>query len=448
MTSCLHRRTPFRRKGGPASRQSGSVLIMASIAMLLLIGLAGLAIDVGYLEHMKRRLQTAADAGALAGDLTLAQAGGGSCTNDSASSYTAIQTEALNNVTYNGFTNGSSNVTVTVNCGSSISTGYYVNDKTAVEVIVKQTSQPSFFMAALGYAQGAVTARAVAHLGSGNACMVALDPNSGDNGLTLQGNAKLNTNCGMYSNSNIFHASDSFCTDAQIVGAVGTATPKNTVNKCSGSGTVPVEQGLLPLPDPFASLAAPISLTPSTPCDVPSPGWSSGDLATVTPKIPNIYVICGNLSGGTLPQGDIYVVTGSVSGTLTMDGGSGGVMFYLTCPGGCSGAGQYGSFTPGAATLSAPTSGTYKDVLVYGDRSASNTPNSFTINGNSSLNLSGALYLPRTNLTINGTANASWTAPNMALVAWQITTSGNFTLNANSNGFPGGWPIQFALLGE
>src|SRR5687768_14993870 len=47
--------------------QSGQTLIMVAAMLPLLLGVTGLAVDVGLLYHHKRRMQTAADAGALGG---------------------------------------------------------------------------------------------------------------------------------------------------------------------------------------------------------------------------------------------------------------------------------------------------------------------------------------------------------------------------------------------
>src|ERR1700746_223163 len=49
------------------NKQSGQVLVGTAIAMVVLCGFAGLAIDMGTLRYQKRLQQTAADAAAIAG---------------------------------------------------------------------------------------------------------------------------------------------------------------------------------------------------------------------------------------------------------------------------------------------------------------------------------------------------------------------------------------------
>src|SRR5438876_391053 len=68
------------------NNQSGQVLIGAAIAMVVLAGFAGLAIDMGSLRYQKRLQQTAADGAALAGASNLAATSGGVVTGARAAS--------------------------------------------------------------------------------------------------------------------------------------------------------------------------------------------------------------------------------------------------------------------------------------------------------------------------------------------------------------------------
>src|SRR6266853_3079589 len=49
------------------NKQSGQVLIGTAVAMVVLCGFAGLAIDMGTLRYQKRLQQTAADSAAISG---------------------------------------------------------------------------------------------------------------------------------------------------------------------------------------------------------------------------------------------------------------------------------------------------------------------------------------------------------------------------------------------
>ena len=48
-------------------RESGQALVAAVFGLVVLLGAAGLAIDVGYLRYQRRLQQSAADSAALAG---------------------------------------------------------------------------------------------------------------------------------------------------------------------------------------------------------------------------------------------------------------------------------------------------------------------------------------------------------------------------------------------
>ena len=48
------------------TRERGAVLILFTLAAVVLVGFLGLAIDVGMLYLQKQKVQSAADAGALA----------------------------------------------------------------------------------------------------------------------------------------------------------------------------------------------------------------------------------------------------------------------------------------------------------------------------------------------------------------------------------------------
>ena len=74
--------------------------MFVALGMVVLIGILGLAIDIGYYRYVRRELQTAGDAAALAGAMDL--------------SYSDVTTAAQAASSEDGFANGSNGVTVTV----------------------------------------------------------------------------------------------------------------------------------------------------------------------------------------------------------------------------------------------------------------------------------------------------------------------------------------------
>jgi hypothetical protein len=132
-----------------------------------------------------------------------------------------------------------------------------------------------------------------------------------------------------------------------------------------------------------------------------------------------IYVI----DGGTLDLTGNYAVTGT------------NVMFVLkngaTLKLGGSGAGNTLTLTPMVSSqftalgYSQTLADRYAGMLVFEDRD-SNPTDSHIINGNSNSLIQGTIYLPSSNVRVNGTANINSSC--LQLTAQTITVLGNATL--------------------
>ena len=169
---------PYRRQF------SGQILVLATISMVVLLGFTALAVDMGYLYSTRRRMQTAADAAAVAGATALRDG--------------EDYTKAADDVSsFNGFTNSQNNVAVTVSEPTLPSP--YPSDVTYVEVDISQ-NVPTFFLRVLGYNSMKVAARAVSGAIAGPACIYALDP-SDANTFSLTGNANVTSQCGVIDDS-------------------------------------------------------------------------------------------------------------------------------------------------------------------------------------------------------------------------------------------------------
>jgi len=168
--------------------ESGQAMVMTALAFSVLLGFASLAVDTGVVFHAKRNLQIAADAGATAGALDYLYN----------ASTTSAQSVAGAASTSNGFTDGSSDVTVTVNVPSA--SGPNSGVAGTVEVIVSK-KVPTTFMTLFGFPKMTVKARAVAATPStGTACIWLMDPTSTD--LYTQGSYDIEApGCGVYMNS-------------------------------------------------------------------------------------------------------------------------------------------------------------------------------------------------------------------------------------------------------
>jgi Putative Flp pilus-assembly TadE/G-like len=129
------------------SFERGQVLPLVAICLALLMGFAGIAIDVGYLEYQQRQQQNATDAAAIGGAQQLVYSG---CTN----SYSVANTAAQNDAATNGYTNGATGPggsTIQVNVQNPPSSGAYAGNNCAVQVQI-QSPHATFFSRLFGQA--------------------------------------------------------------------------------------------------------------------------------------------------------------------------------------------------------------------------------------------------------------------------------------------------------
>ncbi|HUB77367.1 MAG TPA: pilus assembly protein TadG-related protein [Bryobacteraceae bacterium] len=389
------------------------MLVTMVVSLTVVMAFLGLAIDVGFEQYMKVRMQAAADAAALGGARELAASGGAN-----------LVPAARGDAATNGFTNGQNSVTVTVN--NPPSSGYSTSNGTAVEVIITQTV-PTFFMEIMGFSSGTVRARAVAQTVGGGAtsCFYALDPTM-SNAFSVSNGVNVSSSCGIMidSNSNTaLTATGGAHLSAPSISVVGRYTVNNGATISPNPTT-----GVASVSNPFSSLP-----TPSVgSCNYTN--YTAGGGQTVTLN-PGVY--CGgiNIANGVTAtfNAGTYILKG---GGFTLGGGArvsgSGVMFYNTYAAGYS----YGpiNFANGTTeTFVAPTSGTYAGILFFQDPAVSGgTASSFA--GGTNANLTGTLYFPTTSLSFSNGASAAYTV----IVADSVSFTGGVTLNNNYTSLPGG----------
>ena len=404
-------------------RESGFVLITSSLSILVLLAFVGLAVDVGYLQFEKRRVQTAADAAAQGAALQLANR----------ASADAVRTEGQYDAAKNGFTDGTNGVTVTINNPPAI--GSYTAGNFAAEAIVTQ-SNPMFFTRLLGISNATVAARGVAQAGNSTGCIYAMNLTAQDAFLESGGSTRVNAPCGVNVNSSSAKAletSGGSCLGAKSVYVVGSQSGAQWL-ACPGGAAPTTNQNHFA--DPLAFLP-----DPTVPVGCGNTNYTlSGGTATI---VAGTY--CGGItvssSGATLHLGaGTYYLKG---GGLTVQGGAnlisdGGVTFYNTSAPGFSY--KYLTVSGGSTTvLTAPTSGDYSGILFFQDRSIVST-NSNVISGTSTTNITGALYFKTTPLEYSGgSAGAgAWTI----MVADKIKFTGGSNLGSDFSNYPNGSPIK------
>lgn len=224
------------------NRQAGQALILVAVGLIAFIGILGLAVDMGYLRLMERRIQGAADAAAIAGAMDV--------------SYANVTTAGQAGAQENGFVNGSNGVTVTIN--NPPLTGPFAgsNYPTYVQATVTQTGVPTFFSKIFG--AGSVNLSATSVAAGGNNCIYGLDSTSGHTTLALNA-AIIDSTCGVVDNSNLGGGLFGFGLGLLCAPSVQLKGTDNLLGGTCGSGFRPVKPVKITTaaPDPFANLAAP-----------------------------------------------------------------------------------------------------------------------------------------------------------------------------------------------
>nr|WP_257784388.1 pilus assembly protein TadG-related protein [Mesorhizobium loti] len=368
---------------------SANVAIIFALSLPIVVGAAGFGVETSYWYYNSLKLQATADAAAYAGALEQI----------SGSDKPTIVAAATQSAATNGL--GSGTIVVNTPPVSGPNTA-----KKAVEVIVAQNVDRIFTSI---FTQGQVPeqARAVALItNASKACMLALDPSASQAALFSGSTSVKVTGCSVMANSNASDAiklqgSASLQADCLISGGgVSLSNPVTTV--CAA----PITQAL-PAADPFADLPAPAASNPCQNANKSSLG-------------PGTYCNGLSLSGTVTLQPGVYVIqSGDFKVNANANVSGDGVTIYLA---GGSRVSMNGNAT---VSLSAPTSGTYSGVLMYGDRTS--TGGQDTFNGTATSLLTGALYFPKQQ--VNYLGNFSGKNGCTQVVADLIQWSGNSTIN-------------------
>jgi Flp pilus assembly protein TadG len=426
------------------NNESGQALVFTAVAMVVLIGFAGLGVDMGVLRYQKRLQQTAADAGAIAGASNLDSAtlgvSPGAVAAAASNSFSAGTTDsqvcptsvpACTACPAGTALSAVGSVDVTVNNPPCF--GPHLGDKNYVEVYVTEV-QPTYFIKAVGVPSETITARAVATNVSGggpnSGCLFTLGPPSSSiEGVNINGSATLNaTTCGIDDNGNFNTKGNALTVNSGTFGISGdwdksgpggTVTCGPTQPNCPATG---VPAATVP---PFLAQLTP----PCNPCTVgtdPTPVTQNG----ITTFSPGTYGSFPKITGGNIVfSPGVYIISGgsiSITGNPTITGN--GVTFYFTNNASLSNTGT------GVTNFTAPgPSGEYPGILFYQDPLDTNGP---TLGGNSGTTYDGVLYFPTSNVTFFGHNNSIDTD---MVIADAITLSGNPTVNLQgAAGLPAG----------
>jgi Flp pilus assembly protein TadG len=418
--------------------------IVGFLAVLpILVGVAAVGIETGQLYRVKRQMQGAADAAALAAAIDKA----------AGKSTDVVLATARYEALRNGFSNGVSNVTVTAAAPTS---GPNVNATGAIKVeITKQMkfSIGAFFVNRAGGTNNPFTMKstAVAAMGSytqtstgADGCLLAMTRNA-ELGISFTGFSSFTADCTIATNSSasgsgsaaaVNMANFSSATVKQIW-ARGSITATGAMTYTDPNGG-PAPNQTTYINDPYAAIGA-VNLPASTPCDETNynKGNTSSWAVSVNP-VTGYKVFCGGLtvrstSTVTFTPGIYYIAGGdlylsSVSTvscpTCTADNGIAFVLTQLGTDTTDNGIGGVMITSDSTVTLNAgkTNNGLFNGILFYQDPRAttgtmSSTSKIFTVSSLSNATLSGAIYFPNNRIDISSISNFGGT-PSTGCTIW------------------------------
>lgn len=441
-------------------REDGNVLILSAFSLTVLLGVAGMAIDVGNIYAHKRTMQSAADAAALAGAreevissaLVANAASAAASQHDTSLSPTTVAVDGFAGATTNGYETEYVKATVTENVPV-----YFIN---TFQALIGASNSRTIPVSATSYASYKVKT------GTAAPCMTQLSTTGtavpyGMNGASVNtdlgvsgGGSVTTTNCGVCGNGSFSSSSSPY----QAPVAVGSGT-LNTVSIQSpggmayeGTSGVTVNGSAVTSSNPWSppfltssssitttsggctdtvasSIPAASNITPASGCADPS--WMTGAVSAggATKSLsPGTYCTFNTANVGELDLAPgVYYVTKSFatdSGTKIVGTG---VTFIIDTGSSSSSL----TFANGTNTsISAPTTGTWAGILFYDTNTGS--PDTFVFQGGSSSSMTGAIYMPDTNVVFNNNSHNTLSG-SLTDNTTQVDGGGALTVNYNSS---------------
>jgi len=350
-----------------ARSTSGTIAIHIALMMLALMGFGALGAEVTYLLSIHRSMQLAADAAALGGATAMATGYPSSPTLEATAAASAA-----------GFTNGVAGTTLTVAIPPV--DGPNTGNASAVEVILAQP-QTLGIISLFGPATYSVGARAVATAGSSGAyCILSLDP-SASGAIQLSNNATVsNPLCGVAANSSssralILSNNATVAGPVSVHGGWSLANNATLTNKQKTSGAPVVA-------DPDAN----VSQQSAPSCTAQSGSGSSATIALSPGHFCNGWNFTNNVTLNLAP-GTYYIDQQLTVANNVNVNGTGGVTLVIN--------GNYAvNFGNNVQmTLTAPSSGAYAGLAIFGSRTGTSSVTQ-EFSNNTTLKIVGSIYFP------------------------------------------------------
>ena len=404
-------------------RERGQVLPMATLLIVLLLGMTGFAMETGLAFYTRQQAHAAAESAAMATVLAAMSsvsgnsvACSGSGTSGTQCSSTATACTASPNIPpktnldngclfakQNGFAaatgttvNITANNTTPAPGNPNVAVAYWAQ----VSVTTRQVQLFSELFSNSGLTTGALATAALVSNGTPSGCIYVLNTTA-SRAMQVDGSV-LTTTCGIYVNSNstsALHTEGAPPSGSYFISASSIAVVGHVDNIGQGAILPTPQTGQTAAADPLASLTPPTVGA----CTATNFNWSQGS-KTLSPG-----TYCGgiNISGGTVTfSAGQYILNGGglqINSANTIVTGS-GVSFYNTATSGYS----YGTLTISgqpSVTFSAPTAGSMQGIFWFSDRNDTNT-NQNQFNGATNASIQGTIYIPTAPLLYTGQSSS------------------------------------------
>lgn len=441
---------------------------MMALSLTTVFGVLGFTVDMGDAYYQKQRAQAAAESAALAAG-TYAQSNGVTCSTNGITCNSTLTpcssiTSTSSPVLYAGCQYANQNgiamsaISMAANtgtppCNPCTSPSYWIQAQVSL-------SNPNFFLRFAGFSSASINAQAISGITSSTTttggtsstvpadCIWVLDPTDTQSFFVSSGGVALSS-CSAQVNSTANQSGTvngwQPTNEAANANGSSTLTPNSAYNVVGGAS---YNQNYCPHGGPFvcgaASVANPLSSLPAlnemtqfgtTSCTRSSQYSPTGGTASSPIVIPS-GIYCGgiNLSSGyyQFQTGGVFEMRGA---NLSISGGTTtgtNVMFYFTATTpSTSTANPTFSINTSNVTFSAPSSGTYKGILFFGNptslpvKQSGNPYSQFAAGANP--NITGTIYLPTGYLLYTGGSGTNNGHVAIIVYGLQINGSSSFT---------------------
>ncbi len=388
--------------------ERGNVLILTAMSLPILIGGAGFGIDTVQWYLWQRELQIAVDSAALSGAHSRSQG---------KPFEPSVNAELARNAD-----------TISISSKSSELTSWGAAGNNAI-MVTASTQKDLPFSRMLGVSAPRLEASATAAIiRDGHHCMVSLDPTTAE-AIKVSGSALVKLGCGISSNSQhekaiVFDGSAKV--EASPISAVGGILAGDD----NLQGTSTIRPYAMAQQDPFGTL--------SPPANPPLQTFVANGQNKTTLLKAGTYkqdITINDKTGMPMEKG-LFVIDGPytlrVNGQASLIGSEVTIVLKNGATIDFNGGSEINLSASTETTPGVPSN--LVGMVIYDADPPSAPVSTSRINGNNTLRLSGAVYMPRQNVEILG--NADPVTNCLLLVANRVSVSGNASITNTCSGSP------------